>query len=432
MSPIEVGIIGFIILFALIFLGLPVGASMLAVGFAGLWYFVGLDAAILKMAIVPFRFVSSYDWTVIPLFIFMAHICDASGIAKDLYNAAAKWLGHRRGGLGMATVAASCVFAAISASSIASAATMGVVTIPEMRKHGYAPSLATGCVVAGGTMGVMMPPSTTFIIYALLTGTSIGSLFLAGIIPALIEASFYILTVYLLCALNPELGPRGPVYSFREKIYAFGYCGEIVGLILLALGGLIIGWFTPSEAGAVGAAGSIFFSMIRGRLSWKGFRGAAIQTMGTTGMIFFIVIGASVLMGFVALSNIPTWLSETVGGLQMPPLAILLMIVLVYMILGCIMDTLIMLLLTIPIFFPLAMNLGFDPIWFGVIVVAVAEIGLVTPPIGMNLFVISGMVPDIPMQTIIRGVVPFVIADFCRLGIYIFFPAVALFLPSLR
>ena len=218
----------------------------------------------------------------------------------------------------------------------------------------------------------------------------------------------------------------------KEKLYSFAYCGEIIGLIVLALGGLIIGWFTPSEAGAVGASGAIVFSMIRGRLSWKGFRNAAIQTMGTTGMIFFIVIGASVLMGFVALSNIPTWLSETVGGLQLPPLAILGMIILVYLILGAIMDTLIMLLLTIPIFFPLAQNLGFDPIWFGVIVVAVAEIGLVTPPIGMNLFVISGMAPDISMQTIVKGVFPFVIADFCRLAIYVFFPAVALFLPSLR
>jgi C4-dicarboxylate transporter DctM subunit len=431
MSPIIVGIIGFVALFSLLALGLPIGVGMALVGFGGLWYLLSQGAAIVKLEIIPFEVMANWGLATLPLFLLMAHVVFAAGFSRDLYDVAAKWLGHQRGGIAMATVGGSAVFAAVSASSLATAVTMGLVALPEMRRYKYDPALSTGCIAAGGTMGQMIPPSAGLITYGIITGTSIGRLFAGGLIPGIIEAIFYIITIYILCRWKPSLGPRGPGYSLKEKVTSFASCGEILALIVLVLGGIIFGWFSPTEAGAIGAAGAIIFSLFRRRLNWEKFKSALIETMKTTGMLYGILIGAFVFKYFMAVTTIPVALADFVGGLPLPPLAIMALIMAVYLVLGAIMDALTMILLTIPIFFPLAISLGFSPVWFGVILVGMTEIGLITPPIGMNVYAISGIAPDVPVTTIFRGVIPFLIADICRMTLYLLVPAVVLFLPSM-
>jgi C4-dicarboxylate transporter DctM subunit len=431
MSPIAVGVIGFVVLFSFLAFGLPIGVGMAVVGFGGLWYLISQGAAIAKLGIIPFEVIANWSLATLPLFLLMAHIIFASGLSRDLYNVAAKWLGHQRGGIAMATVGGCAGFAAVSASSLATAVTMGLVALPEMKRYNYDPALATGCVAAGGTMGQLIPPSAGLITYGIITETSIGRLFAGGLIPGIIEAVLYIITIYILCIWKPSYGPRGPSYSLKEKVMSLANCGEIIGLILLVLGGIVLGWFSPTEAGAIGAFGAIVFSMFRRRLNWEKFKYALIETMKTTGMLYGILIGAFVFKYFMAVTTIPFALADFIGGLNLPPLAIMALIMLVYLFLGAIMDALTMILLTIPIFFPLAMSLGFDPIWFGVILVGMTEIGLITPPIGMNVYAISGIAPDVPVTTIFRGVIPFLIADFCRMTLYLLFPAIILFLPSI-
>jgi len=431
MSPVVVGVIGFVALFSLLALGLPIGVGMAVVGFGGLWYLISQGAAIAKMGFIPFEVVANWDLATLPLFLLMAHVIFASGLSKNLYDVAAKWFGHQRGGIAMATVGGCAGFAAVSASSLATAVTMGLVALPEMKRYNYDPALATGCIAAGGTIGQMIPPSAGLITYGIITETSIGRLFAGGIVPGIIEAVFYIIVIYILCTWKPSYGPRGPSYSLKKKVMSFASCGEIIGLILLVLGGLIVGWFTPTEAGAVGAFGAIFFSLFRRRLNWEKFKYALTETMKTTGMLYGILIGAFIFKYFMAVTTIPFALADFVGGLPLPPLAIMALIMLVYLFLGCVMDALTMILLTIPIFFPLAMSLGFDPVWFGVILVGMTEIGLITPPIGMNVYAISGIAPDVPITTIFKGVIPFLIADFCRMALYLLVPAVVLFLPGI-
>ena len=431
MSPVLLGAIGFIVLFSLLALGLPVGVGMALVGFLGFLFLVSPAAAITKMAVVPFTTIVSWDLSALPLFILMAQIVFVSGMGGDLYTLASKWLGRLPGGVAMGTVAACAGFGAISASSIATAVTMGSVAIPEMKKLKYAPSLAAGCVAAGGTMGSLIPPSGILIIYGIITETSIGKLFIAGIIPGIIQALLYMILIYIMCTLRPNMGPKGPVYTFKEKILAFRNIGEIVALILLVLGGLLVGWFTPTEAGAVGAFGAIVFSLFRKRLSWEKFKQALMDTMKSTGMIYGILIGASIFNFFAAVTTIPAQVANFVGSLPLPPLAIMLVVMVVYLILGCFIDASAMLLLTIPVFFPLALSLGFNPVWFGIFCVIAIEVAMVTPPVGINVYVVAGIAPDIPMSTIFRGIFPFLIADAVRIAILMFVPATALFLPGL-
>jgi tripartite ATP-independent transporter DctM subunit len=431
MSPEIVGIIAFVILFILIALKLPIGLAMLVVGAFGIWYLISGNAVVAKLAIVPFDVASRYDLSALPAFLLMAHVIFASGLGQDLYNLAAKWLGRQPGGLAMATVAGSAGFAAISASSLASVVTMGLVALPEMKRYNYSPQLSSGTIAAGSTMGILIPPSGVLIIYGIITETSIGKLFIAGLIPGILEAVFYIVTIFIICRWKPSLGPRGPRYSLREKFAAFGSCIEIIALIILVLVGLFVGWFSPTEAGAVGAAGAIIFSLIRRRLNWPKFKKAIIDTLKTTGMLYCILIGAFMFQYFVAVTNIPFALAETIGGLALPALAVMACIMLLYIFLGCVMEAMTMILLTIPIFFPLALNLGFDPIWFGIIIVRVVEIGLVTPPIGMNVYALAGLQPDVPVTTIFKGVIPFLIADFFHVMLLLLVPAVVMFLPNL-
>jgi C4-dicarboxylate transporter DctM subunit len=431
MSPVAVGVIGFVVLFSFLALGLPIGVGMAVVGFGGLWYLISGSAAIAKLGIIPFEVIANWSLATLPLFLFMAHIVFASGLSRDLYNVAAKWIGHQRGGIAMATVGGCAGFAAVSSSSLATAVTMGLVALPEMKRYKYDPALATGCVAAGGTMGQLIPPSAGLITYGIITETSIGKLFAGGLIPGIIEAVLYMIVIYILCTWKPSYGPRGPSYSLKEKFRSIASCGEIIGLILLVLGGIVLGWFSPTEAGAIGAFGAIVFSLFRRRLNWEKFKYALVETMKTTGMLYGILIGAFVFKYFMAVTTIPFVLADFIGGLNLPPLAIMALIMVVYLFLGAIMDALTMILLTIPIFFPLAMSLGFDPVWFGVILVGMTEIGLITPPIGMNVYAISGIAPDVPVTTIFKGVIPFLIADFCRMTLYLLVPAVVLFLPSI-
>ena len=431
MSPVIVGVIGFVALFSLLAFGLPIGVGMALLGFGGLWYLISQGAAIAKMGIIPFEVMANWSLATLPLFLLMAHIIFASGLSRDLYNVAAKWLGHQRGGIAMATVGGCAGFAAVSASSLATAVTMGLVALPEMKRFNYDPALATGCIAAGGTMGQLIPPSAGLIVYGIITGTSIGRLFAGGLVPGILEAIFYMATIYILCRWKPSLGPRGPGYSLKEKVMSFASCGEIIGLILLILGGIVLGWFSPTEAGAIGAFGAIVFSLFRRRLNWGKFRNALVETMKTTGMLYGILIGAFVFKYFLAVTTIPFALADFVGGLPVPPLAIMALIMLVYVFLGCVMDALTMILLTIPIFFPLVLSLGFDAIWFGIIIVRMTEIGLITPPIGMNVYAISGIAPDVPVTTIFKGVIPFLIADFFHVALLLFVPIVVLWLPSI-
>jgi tripartite ATP-independent transporter DctM subunit len=433
MSPVLVGILGFIVLFSLLALGLPIGAGMALVGFVGTWFLISDVAAFTKLAVVPFQTVTDYSLAVLPLFILMAQVVFVSGMGRDLFNLASKWLGHKRGGVAMAAVAGSGVFAAVSASSIATATTMGLVSIPEMRRLKYDPALATGAVAAGGTMGVLIPPSGALIIYGILTETSIGKLFAAGIIPGILEALFYILVIGILCWWKPKLGPPAEKAPLREKIKSLGGCGEIVALIIFVLTGLIIGWFTPTEAGAVGAFGAIIMCALRGRLTWDSFKTAIVETLKTTGMIYGILIGALIFNVFVAASTIPYVLSEFIGNMALPPHAILVMVLVLYFFLGCFLDVAAMTVLTIPIFFPLVVSLGFNPIWFGIIFVRMAEIAMITPPIGMNTFVIAGVVKEmgIPMETVFKGIIPFLLADFLHVTLLILFPSLSLFLVKL-
>jgi len=433
MSPVLVGILGFIVLFSLLALGLPIGAGMALVGFVGTWFLISDVAAFTKLAVVPFQTVTDYSLAVLPLFILMAQVVFVSGMGRDLFNLASKWLGHKRGGVAMAAVAGSGVFAAVSASSIATATTMGLVSIPEMRRLKYDPALATGAVAAGGTMGVLIPPSGALIIYGILTETSIGKLFAAGIIPGILEALFYILVIGILCWWKPKLGPPAEKAPLGEKIKSLGGCGEIVALIIFVLTGLIIGWFTPTEAGAVGAFGAIIMCTLRGRLTWDSFKTAIVETLKTTGMIYGILIGALIFNVFVAASTIPYVLSEFIGNMALPPHAILVMVLVLYFFLGCFLDVAAMTVLTIPIFFPLVVSLGFNPIWFGIIFVRMAEIAMITPPIGMNTFVIAGVVKEmgIPMETVFKGIIPFLLADFLHVTLLILFPSLSLFLVKL-
>ncbi|MFC1533935.1 TRAP transporter large permease [Thermodesulfobacteriota bacterium] len=431
MSPVIIGLIALIILFVLLALGMSVGAGMALLGFIGFWYVVSGSAAGAQIALVPFGTISSYDLIVLPLFMFMAQIIFISGLGKDLYNLAAKWLGNFRGGLAMATVGACAGFAAISASSLATAATMGLIAIPEMKKYKYDPALCTGCVAAGGTMGVLIPPAMGLILYGIITEESIGRLFVAGIIPGILEAIFYMVTIYLLCLWKPHYGPPGPRYTLKEKILAFSSCAEVIALVILVLGGLIIGWFTPTEAGAVGACGSVLFSLVRKRLSWSKFWEASLATMKTSGMIFFVLIGAMIFKPFMAVTTIPFWLADFVSGLPLPPLLIVAAMMFVYLMLGCFIDMAAMVLLTVPIFHPLVIAMGFDAVWFGILVVRLSEMALITPPIGMNVYILSGVVPDIPMETIFKGIVPFLIADIFHVALLLYIPAITLFLPDL-
>jgi C4-dicarboxylate transporter DctM subunit len=430
-SPIVTGIVGIAVLLSLMFVGMPIGFAMLLVGSVGFIYIVKLSGALHILASVPYGLISNYDYCVLPLFLFMGTIILKAGFGRSLFRFAHALTGRLSGGLAVATVFACAVFAAVSSSSIACALTIGLIAIPEMRNYKYHDALASGAVAAGGTLGILIPPSGVFIIYGIMTEQSIAKLFMAGVLPGILLALAFITVIYVWVRLNPAMAPAGRPFLLGELLRAFGGCSEVLALLLLILGGLIIGWFTPTEAGAVGACGAVLLSLLRRQLSWKEFKESIVDTVRNTGMIFIVVTGALVFNAFFAVTTIPMELASWVSTLPLPPAVIMLVIFLAYVLLGTFLDELAMILLTLPVFFPVVTKLGFDPIWFGVIIVLVVEMGMISPPVGITMFIVKGIAPDVPIETIFKGVLPFTISVAVIMLLLLAFPQIALLLPRL-
>ena len=430
MNPIHAGIIGIVLLIAILFSRFPVAFCMTLVGFLGFGYLVSPYAALNIMAKDFYTVFSSYGLTVVPLFVFMGQILFYAGISRKLYDAANAWLGHYKGGLAMATVGACASFSAICGSTNATAATMATVALPEMKRLNYRDELATGVVAAGGSLGILIPPSVIFIVYGIMTEQSIGKLFMAGIFPGILLSVLFILTIYIWVSINPKMAPRVEKQNFKVKLKALTGLIEVIILFIMVMGGLFIGVFTPTEAGAVGALGGVVIPLVRRQLTWQGFLKALYSSTVTTCMIFMIVAGATVFGHFLAVTTIPSVLSAWVVELPLPPWAIMIVVMFFFFLGGCFMDALGMILLTIPIFFPVAVALGYDPIWFGVVIVLVTELGVITPPVGINVYVVSGIAKDVPLEKIFKGAFPFVLTLLTYLIIMLFFPQIALFLPS--
>jgi C4-dicarboxylate transporter, DctM subunit len=430
MEPVIIGIIGVAILIILLFSGLSIGVGMALVGVLGFAYLTDINAALGILRTVPYATFASNSLSVIPLFILMGAFAMSSGMSEDLFRAVYKWLGHLKGGVAQAAIAACACFAAISGSSLATAVTLGSVALPEMRKYKYDDALATGAVAAGGCMGILIPPSVILIIYGIITEQSIGKLFLAGFIPGIMEMVFYMITIWILTTIKPELGPKGPKTNFREKMNALGHTWDVVLLFIVVIGGIYAGIFTPTEAAGIGAFGTFLFTITRKKLTWKVFKESLSNTIVTTGMLFLIMMGAMIFGYFLSVSQLPTEMASFVGGLSVNRYLILSAILIIILMLGCIMDSMAIVLLTIPVFYPLVIDLGFNPIWFGILVVRVTEMGMITPPVGMNVFVIKG-ISNVPIGTIFRGIVPFLMADVVQLVFLILFPQIVLFIPDL-
>jgi len=430
MSPQTIGLVGMGVLFLLMALRMPIGIAMAVVGYAGATCIVGFDAGTAILGISPFATAKSYTFSVIPLFVLMGVFAGFSGITKNAYRTVHSWVGHLPGGLAMATVGACACFGAVCGSSIATAATIGKVTLDEMKRFNYDDALATGCIAAGGTLGIMIPPSMSFILYAMVTEQSVGKLFIAGILPGILLSGLFMLAIYILCKRNPLLGPASPRTTWKEKLIALKKSWAVITLFLIVMGGIWIGYFTPTEAAAVGAFLAFVLVAVNRQLKRDILIASFKDTAKTTGMIFVLVIGALIFNYFMALSKLPIAMADFIKGIGVSPYLILLVVVIIYLILGCLMDTLSMLLLTLPIICPIMFALGFDPIWFGVIVTLLTEAALITPPIGMNVFVIAGMAKGVPMYTVFRGIVPFLIMMIVGLFILTLFPRISLFLPG--
>ncbi len=434
MSSDAVAIIGFVVLFALMLLRVPVGMAMGLVGVTGFSYLVGGAPALKLVGQTSMRTVTDYTFGVIPMFLLMGAFVSNSGMSSELFRAANAFVGHRRGGLGIATVAACGGFAAICGSSVATAATFSTVAYPEMRRFGYPQSFATGVIAAGGTLGAMLPPSTVLAVYGIITEQDIGKLFFAGILPGLLAGAMYMLTIAVIGWVRPGFLPAGPRSTWRERIDAFRDIWAPLLLFAFVIGGLyglpFLPKFTPTEAGGVGAAGAFVIGVLRGRLRDVEIKRSLLQATRTAAAVFTVLIGALLFGYFLTVTQTPQKVTEFLTGLGLGRYGVLALIMLMYLVLGCLMDALAMIILTIPIIFPVIMTLGFDPIWFGVIIVMTVELGLIHPPVGMNVFVIKSVVQDVKFSTIFYGVLPFIVTDLVRLVILIAFPILATFLPS--
>jgi tripartite ATP-independent transporter DctM subunit len=429
MSPIGVGIIGIFFLFFLLALRMQIGFCMAIVGFLGFTLLCSFESSFSILGMEAFKTGTAYSLTVIPLFVLMGQFANHSRMGFEIYDTFYRWLGFLPGGLSMATIGACAGFAAISGSSLATAATMGMVALPEMKRFKYDDSLATGCIAAGGTLGILIPPSTVLIIYGILTEQPIATLFIAGIIPGLFLSGLFMLTIYIMTKYNPALAPPGPKFTAKEKIYSLKGTWSILFLFLLVMGGLYTGWFTPTEAAGVGAFGAFVITIIKRKLTRDNLRGSLAETAKTTAMVFAILIGANIFGYFLTVSQIPDQLSSWIAGLGLNRYVIMLILIFAYIVLGCFMEGLAIMVLTIPIVYPMVMDMGFDPIWFGIIITLVMEMSLITPPVGVNVFILSGVAKDVPMYTIFRGILPFWIAMFACIILLLIFPQIALFLP---
>jgi len=432
LDPVIAGIIGTILVFLLLFLGMPIAFALMFVGLVGISYLSSIEAALPVVARTVYGVSAYYPYTIIPLFIVMGGFAGSSGMTRELYKTFDKWLRRLPGGLSIATIGACAGFAAVSGSSVATAATMGTVALPEMKRFNYHPRLATGSIAAGGTLGFLIPPSIGFVVYGMLTEQSIGKLLIAGMIPGLILTAAYIWIVIVWVKLNPSLAPASPeAVGWGEKFSSLLGVWEPLAIFLLVMGGIYLGFFTPTEAGAIGATVLFLVALIKRRLGWENLTGALKEAVRISVMVLFLVAGANVFSYFLALSTIPVKVAAWAAGLDVSPYLIHAIIVVIYLFLGCFLDAISMMVLTMPVIFPVVLALGFDPIWFGVIAVLMMEAGLITPPMGLNIYTVAGVAKDTPVETIFRGVAPFLLSIFVIVFIITLFPGIALFLPKM-
>ena len=431
MSPEMVGATGILIMLALMALGMPIAFSMAIIGFAGLTQLTSLNAALFMLSDNYYFQFSSYTMLVIPLFVLMGEIAFHSGMSRRIYRTAHTWFGFIPGGLAVATIGACAGFAAICGSSTATAATMGTVALPEMKKQNYDKAFSTGTVAAGGTLGILIPPSIVLIIYGTQTELSIGKLFIAGMLPGLLLSGLFVLCILAMCFFKPGLGAAAPKTSFKQKIASLSGTIEMLLLFCLVIGGLLFGWFTPTEAAGIGAAGAMAIAMARRSLSWSDFKKALAGTTRTTAMVLLIMSSAMIFSRFLTVSTLPQNFAQWVGGLNASPYVILVGIMAVYIVGGCLMDALSFLIITINIFYPIILDAGFDGVWFGVVIVILMEAGAITPPVGLNVYVIKGISSDVELQDIFRGVFPYLMMMMLGLLMLTLFPQIALLLPGL-
>ena len=429
MTPEQIGIVGCVALVVLLCSSVPVAIAMAVVGFVGFAVVVNPHAAVSVLTFDLYKTFASYSLTVIPLFVLMGQVAFHGGISRRLFDSAYHWLGPLPGGLAMATVGACTAFGAICGSGPATTATMAAVALPEMRRYKYSMELACGVVASGGTIGMMIPPSVVFIVYAIMTEQSIGKLFISGILPGILTALLFCVVIYLMCLRRPELGPRAPSTSWKAKVLSLRGMWETLVLFAVVMGGMFYGFFTPTEGAAIGAAGTILITVLKRNLSFKMLVQSFKETLRTSCMVMIIVAGAVVFGHFLAVTRIPFALATWLGGLALPGWIVMGLIVIFYLIAGCFVDALALVLLTIPIFYPVVTNLGFDPIWFGVMIVLVTQMGVVTPPVGVCVYVVSGMERDVPLETIFRGSMPFLVAMIVVAILLILVPDIALILP---
>mgnify|MGYP006289848335 CR=1 FL=1 len=435
MNPTLIGALGIVLMLLIFMTRMPVAYVMMLVGFLGFSYMVSWNAGLNLLSRNVYEAFSSYGLTTIPLFILMGQFAFNSGISRRLYDTAFKFLGSTRGGLAMATVSACTAFGAVCGSSPATAATMATVGLPEMKRYGYADELATGAVASGGGLGMIMPPSVVLIVYGVLTEQSIGALFVAGIVPAIIMTGLFILCIYVQCRIAPEQGPPGESFTWKQKLRSLTGMADTTSVFILVMGGLFLGLFTPTEAAAVGAFGVLAVALLRRQMTWQGFVKSLYETLRTSCMVMLLIAGAVVFGKFLAITRIPFDIASWIGGLPLPPILILAAMVAVYLIGGCVMDALALVMLTIPIFYPVISDLGYDPIWFGVIIVLVTQMGVITPPVGINVYVVYGVaqtVTDgIALESIFKGILPFLIAVIVGTMLMAIFPQLILYLPNL-
>ena len=423
-------VIGLGAMFGMVAIGIPIAFAMTLSGFVGFGLVVGFGPSMSMVGQLAFDTVMNYNLSVLPLFILMGNFITRARLSEDLYTAAHAFVGHMRGGMALSTLIACGGFSAVSGSSLATAATMSRVAMPEMRRFGYHDSLATGSIAAGGTLGILIPPSVALVLFGIITGNDIGKLFIAGMVPGLVGLALYCLTVLAVTTVNPEAGPPGLRSSWRQRFRVLGRVWGVLFLFLVVIGGIYLGVFTTTEAAGIGAAVAAVFAIVRGGMRPREIYETLVASARMTAMIFAILIGAMIFANFVNVAGLLQLLDGLIRSLDLSPMGVLLSVFVLYLILGMVLESMSMMLLTVPIFYPLVVGQGFDPIWFGIFVVVVIEISLITPPVGMNVFVLRSTLPDTPTSTIFKGVMPFVVADILRLFLIIAFPWLVLALPG--
>ncbi|RSL33111.1 TRAP transporter large permease [Salibacterium salarium] len=430
MSPEIIGVLGITTLLILFLIKVPVSIALIIVGTAGFSLVRGLDTGFVQLGSTPFATSGSYSLSVIPLFIFMGMILSYSGFGQDLFRAVDSWLGHIKGGMALTTIGTSAIFSSISGSVNATTATMARITLPEMNKYNYSPALSTACVAAGGTLGILIPPSVILILYGILTMEPIGELLIAGIVPGIVQMFLFMIVIFFWVKKNPSAGPASEKSNWNERFKSLANVWPFVLLFLLTIGGIYFGYFTPTEAGAVGAFGSLLLAFLTRRLNGTKLIKAMSETTRLSAMIFLILIGADLFSQFLSISRIPVQITQFVNGLGWSPIMIMALILVVYFFLGLFLEGIAILVLTLPVIYPLVMQLGFDGVWFGVIMVMVMNIGLITPPLGISIYIISGVAKDIPIERIFKGVTPMLAAMVVAIILFTAFPELVTFLPN--